>query len=255
MSKTIKSELISLGLSEKVARVYIALLTIGTAKVKELVSETGLNRSTIYVVLDQLMKKGFASISNTRGVHTYSAVSPEQVIEAMREDARKNVIAHQALEALVPELERIHRSSRFKPRIEVFDGTRGLKKAFEEAINNKEKIMRVFSSTEDIFRSLPEYLPTFVANRLKQGIKMYGIHPDDYASRQMLKTVPNAGDNVTLIPRDKFSFPSDFAVWDDSVAFMSHRPPFSVRIMSKEIAEVTKVLVDLAQVEAKRYGL
>ncbi len=82
---------------------------------------------------------------------------------------------------------------------------------------------------------------------------MRGIHPDDEASREMIRRLPNTLDEITLVPENTFRFPSDFGIYDDKVALMSHRPPFCVMIQSKEIAEVMKVAFDLAQKEAARY--
>jgi sugar-specific transcriptional regulator TrmB len=253
MALDLSKKLTELGLSDKEAEIYIALLKFETAAVKELVIETGLNRSTIYVVLEQLKKSGFASISNKRGVRTYTPASPERLMEAVREKTRQNILASETLAALIPELTSIHKSTKFKPQVTVFEGVTGLKKAFEDALINKEKVMRVFSSADDIFRSLPDYLPFFIQERMKRGIIMYGIHPDDSSAREMMKRMPNNPDDLTFIPSDKFTFPSDFAVYDNVVAFMSHQPPYSVKIESKEIAEVAKVLIDLARAEAKNY--
>lgn len=82
---------------------------------------------------------------------------------------------------------------------------------------------------------------------------MKGIHPDDEAAREMVRRTPKNLDDITLIPGEHFKFPSDFAVFDDKVAFMSHNPAYAVSIQSKEIAEVMKVAFDLAQQEARRY--
>ena len=250
---TLTKKLSALGLPEKDAEVYLALLKAGTATVQEIANQTGINRSSLYVVLDRLMKSGFVSITSDKTVRQYSAAPPERLALAAREGAEKSTLLLQNLATLSPSLQSAHKGSRFKPRVEFLDGVAGLRQGFESALASREGVMRVFSSVKNIFNSLPEYLPIFVQQRLARGLKMYGIHPDDMASREMVKRVPNTLDEITLIPESKFKFPSDFAVFDDKTAFMSHDPAFAVAIQSKEISEVMKVAFDLAQEEAKRY--
>ncbi|NNM83961.1 helix-turn-helix domain-containing protein [Candidatus Parcubacteria bacterium] len=245
--------LTSLGFPEKDAGVYLALLKAGAATVQEIARQTGINRSSVYVVLDRLMRRGFVSIVSNKTVRQYSAAPPERLMLTAKEEVERSTLLLQNLATLSPTLRTAHKSSQFKPKIEVLEGAIGLQKGFENALSSKEKVMRVFSSTGDIFKSLPEYLPIFVQQRLMRGLKMRGIHPDDEASREMIRRLPNTPDEITLIPRNKFRFPSDFGIYDEKVAFMSHRPPFCVMIQSKEIAEVMKVAFDLAQKEAVRY--
>lgn len=245
----------ALGLPEKDADVYLALLTAGTATVQEIANKTGINRSSLYVVLDRLMKLGFVNIASNKAVRQYAAAPPERLVLAAKEKAEQSTLLLQNLATLSPALRSAHKSSRFKPRVEVLEGIAGLQKGFENALASKENEMRVFSSTKDIFQSLPEYLPLFVQQRLARGMKMYGIHPDDEASREMVRRIPNTIDEITLIPKEKFKFPSDLGIYDETIAFMSHRPPFCVLIQSKEMAEVMKTAFDLAQQETKRYRM
>lgn len=249
----LSKKLSALGFPEKDAGVYLALLSSGTAAVQEISDKTGINRSSLYVVLDRLMKRGFVNIASNKPVRQYAAAPPERLALAAKEKAEQSTLLLQNLATLSPTLRATHKSSRFKPKIEVLDGVAGLQKGFESALTSKENVMRVFSSTKNIFNSLPDYLPIFVRERLIRGLRMKGIHPNDETAREMVRNTPDTLDEITLIPEKHFKFPSDFAVFDDKVAFMSHHPAFAVSIQSKEIAEVMKVAFDLAQEEAKKY--
>jgi sugar-specific transcriptional regulator TrmB len=249
-------KLSALGLPEKDAQVYLALLSAGSASVNKIARQTGINRSSLYVVLDRLMKLGFVSIAGNKTVRQYAAAPPERLALAAKESAERTTLLLQNLATLSPVLRTARRSSRFKPKIEVFEGKAGLRKGFERSLVCKEKVQRVFSSTREIFESLPEFLPSFVQKRHAAGIKMRSIHPDDEAAREMIRHHPNSSDQISLIPHEKFKLlPSDLAIFDDTVGFMSHKPPFCVLIQSREISEVLKVAFDLAEKEAKRYAI
>ena len=63
--------LIKFGLSEKEASVYIALLELEVAVVQEIASAAGINRSSTYVVLEALQKRGLVNTNAGRGIKKY----------------------------------------------------------------------------------------------------------------------------------------------------------------------------------------
>ena len=55
----------SIGLTEKEASVYLALLTLGTADVGEIAQKSGQKRTTCYTVIENLKKKVEAELFQT----------------------------------------------------------------------------------------------------------------------------------------------------------------------------------------------
>ena len=68
-----------LGLSDKEAVVYLALLQFDNAAPSQIAEKTKLNRSTVYVVLESLEKKGLASETNVGKTVHYQAAAPERL--------------------------------------------------------------------------------------------------------------------------------------------------------------------------------
>ena len=82
---------------------------------------------------------------------------------------------------------------------------------------------------------------------------MVGIHPNDAAARQLIKTYPKNFDYPVLIPEEKYKFPVDLAIYDDRVGYMSSEKDGSAIIIeNKDIANVMKNIFDLAYQEAKK---
>ena len=50
-----------IGLSEKEAKIYLALLQVDSALISDLAEKTKINRTTVYPVLESLAKKGLVS--------------------------------------------------------------------------------------------------------------------------------------------------------------------------------------------------
>ncbi len=247
-------KLSALGLDEKEAEAYVTLLELGPSPVSALAHKTGLNRSSLYVVIDRLQKHGLVGIAADKGIRRYAAVPPERLERAAKERLEKAVLTRQAIETLLPEIRSLAKQERHRPRMLVLQGREGLRRAFEESLNNSERVMRVFSHASKIGKSLPDYLPTYVRERFKRGIAMYGIHPADEGGMEYVRHVPRGIDELIYLPEDKFKFPSDFAIFGNKIAFMSHEQQAAVAIESKGIADVMKTLYDLARKEAERIG-
>lgn len=247
-------KLSALGLDEKEAETYVALLSLGPSPVQKIAAETGLNRSSLYVVLDRLQRHGLVSIAADKGVRRYVAVSPERLERAVKERLEKAQLTRQAIESLLPEIRALAKHVRHKPRMTVLVGIEGMRRAFEISLENNERKMRVFSNAGKIGRSLPDYLPKYVRERFKRGIAMYGIHPGDEAGVEYVRHVPRGSDELIYLPPDQFGFPSDFAIFENKIAFMSHEHQLCVAIESKGVADVMKAVFDLAREEAKRIG-
>src|SRR3989344_1564256 len=68
-----------IGLNEKEAALYLALLQVDAASVIDLSKKTKINRSTVYVVLEGLMKKGLVSETQIGKKVHYQAEAPERL--------------------------------------------------------------------------------------------------------------------------------------------------------------------------------
>lgn len=250
-NKVIIKQLIEFGLSDKEARIYLALIGLEIATVTQIAESSNINRSSAYVVLESLKKKGLVSMSEDKKVQNYVAISPDMLLLEAQNRAKNAEHMKDKISEIVPGLKALHKDTKQKPTVKVFEGKQGLISAFEESLNNKEKIMRVSSSVEKIFKILPDYFPDFIQRRIKMGIKMYGIHPDDETVKNIIKTMPKF-DEPILIPSKKYKSSADISIYDNKISYMSPEEELAIIIESKEMTDVMKSIFDLAFEEAKR---
>ena len=245
--------LVEFGLSEKEAAVYISLLELELAGVNEIAKKAGINRSSAYVVLESLKSKGLVGISDDKKVRQYIAASPETLHRVASDMARKQEDLRKNIDSIVPELKLLYKNIKHKPKVSVFEGKEGLITAFEDILNCKDKLMRVTSRLDSLVHIIPpDYFPKYVQKRIKIGIKMLGIHPDDELSRR-LKRVSIGFDEPILIPKEKYLSSADTAIYDNKIGFMSPKDGgIAIIIESQEVADVMKNIFDLAFEEAKR---
>jgi sugar-specific transcriptional regulator TrmB len=246
-------DLVEFGLGDKEARIYLKLLELEVAGVQELAKATHINRSTIYVTLESLQKKGLVSESQGFGIQRYVASSPEMILRSAQDAANATEHMRTKIESILPEMKALFKGTKKKPLVKVFEGKEGLISAFEISLNNKEKLMRIWSSPFNLGKVVSDYLPIYIKKRLDLGIKMIGIHPDTVANLNFSKIKIHPEDVNILIPSSKFNFTADLAIFDNKISYMSgEQGGLAVVIESREISTLMKSIFDLAFKEAQR---
>ncbi len=246
-------DLIEFGMSEKEAQAYLALLELEVAGVQEISKAAGLNRSSTYVTLEALKKRGLVSVSDDKKVRRYVATSPDALLRTAEDKARIQENVLEKIRKIVPEMKALYKGTKKKPIVRVLEGREGLIAAFEETLTSKEKLMRVASSVGRLGEILPDYFPGYVKKRFSLGIKMHGIHPYDETYKMLMKVSPKNFDTPLGIPEEKYNLNADIAIFDNKIGYTSHKDGgVAIMVESKEIADVMKNIFDLAFEEAKR---
>jgi sugar-specific transcriptional regulator TrmB len=246
-------QLVEFGLSEKEARVYLALLELEVAAVSEIAKTAEVNRSSAYVVLESLKKKGLVSVSGDKKIQNYVAVSPELLLHEAENRAKKTQDLKNKINNILSELKALHKDTKHRPKVMVFEGKSGLREVYWDILKTPgANDLRVFADPARIFNLFPDFMNQNIA-RIKKGIKMYAINPATKESINLLKMpLRNSQDEFALIPKNKFNFSSDIAIWGDKIGLASPREQFGIIIENKEIAEMLRNSFELAWQEAKR---
>ena len=121
-----------IGLSDKEAAVYLALLEVENAAISEIAKKTKVNRTTVYPVLQSLEKKGLASeVPIGKKIH-YQAAPPER-LESYVERQKVILEEHSSrLKDIIPQLKSVSREMGERPLIKFFEGREGAISAYEE---------------------------------------------------------------------------------------------------------------------------
>ena len=116
-----------LGFSDNKAKIYQAVLSLGSAPVSAIAQKAGIVRSTTYKILSELARDGLVEMTD-QGVKKFAALHPRALINL--QDNKKS-----ALERLLPELLGIYSSPKFKPKMRFYEGEEGKKKVFEDILS------------------------------------------------------------------------------------------------------------------------
>jgi DNA-binding MarR family transcriptional regulator len=193
----------SLGLTEKEARVYVALLQLGNGSAYGVAVKSGLKKPTAYVILDELVEKGLAYHIPREKKRRYAAISPEKL---MQEAEARFIAAKQTL----PELLSLYKSTAVqqKARTLYFDGVSGMRQALEykeKELRGKE-IIGFFASAS---QATPEVLQLYFewnTHHKKYGTKLRGFTTTDESLEGIIKdNGPEHYSNLKVLPHADYA--------------------------------------------------
>ncbi|MBI4053715.1 MAG: helix-turn-helix domain-containing protein [Candidatus Doudnabacteria bacterium] len=235
----------TVGLSQKEASVYLALMELGAASVDAVAKKAGTKRPTTYLVLDDLQRRGLVSLVPGRKKSLYQAESPETIVS----DLYKK---QELVKRFLPEFLALYNVKKEKPKVQLFEGKEGVRQVYQKIFEAGE--VWFFGTVQELMKIYPEGLQAFVAATRDQK-----LHVRDFLTRsdEDLKYARTAqrGPNYDLrfLP-EGFAFPSDSAIFANSVVFFSFHPQvFAVMISSGEIAGSLRALYELAWRSAEPY--
>ncbi len=228
-------DLISLGLQEKEAELYMACIEHGPSKAKDIAKYTSLNRGTTYDLARSLMKKGLLSTTQKRNITHFVAMTPNKYIRQL--DAET-----EAARALMPAIEALLKTGSYRPTIKFFEGSEGIKQVYEETLNCTGKEIVCMVSVQEILDAVgADFLNYYTKKRVRRHIHLRCLKDpsgevDEYIAGYSSGTDALALREAYLGP-EVIDIAGNFMIFDDTVALMStKRENFGVLLHSHEFA-------------------
>lgn len=253
--------LISIGLSNKEALLYLALLRYGSRSISFIAKKANFNRGTAYVILHALLEKGLVFKSVKSKVQYFTALEPDKLTQYLKR--RKNEVESQisTISSLLPAFAAIVNPLSSKPRMEFFEGAEGARSALEDTLLAKDKVLRAFLSIHDMMQFLGvEYFDNYTDRRIKGGYQLRALRTAE-KDRDAAAFSPVALRYKTSVREkreirhlsDALAFPASIYIFDTKLCIISSREEsFALVIDSPEIAQMQRTLFDLIWSTAKR---
>lgn len=240
--------LVKLGLSEKEAQVYLALLEVGTNAASVVAKKSGLTRTTAYSVLDGLVKKRFATSYERKGLKVFSAEDPRHIEYLLGEKAREAEVQKEKFGKLMPEFLRFAGRFEHLPKVRYFEGFSGVKEIYEDTLKvGQDKL--AYSSVPDVGRGdFQDFIKEYLGRRVELGLKVRAILPDSVNGREFAKRDSKVLRESRLVDPEIYPFRSEINIYGDRVAIMSLQSGLmhGVIIESESIAETERSIFELA---------
>lgn len=223
------------GLSNKEAKVYLANLELGSASISHIAKRAGLKRPTVYLVMIELIKKGFI-VKILKGKRTfYRTENPEKLVTDLRSKLVK-------LEKAAPALKSLFQNPPQKAKVRFYEGRKEIFKVYwEAATTSKSRMISCFSykNFSRLSRS-QELMKKLIKAVQKNKAKLDDLVEDSEQAREYakMKTRLNLG-KTKFLPKS-FAIKTDNFVYDNKVVMISFSSMTATVIENKDIAETQR---------------
>lgn len=214
MENQLITVLTNLGLTDKEAKVYLALTELGTVVVSDIAHKAGINRVTTYDILEKLKIRGMVSYYTKKRIKYFSSMQPETLLEEFEKRTSDLRGSLPKFKTLTGEINH--------PRIRYFEGLEGIKAIYADTLTSKTEILN-YSNSYEIRKKWPNYDQEYVEKRAQKKIYLRGVCPKDKAGETVHAQDKEYYREMRLIPSDQFDFTNEINIYDDKVAIISFK--------------------------------
>lgn len=230
----------SAGLTEKEARVYIALLQLGKASSYSISSRSGLKKPTTYVILDELIKKGLVAKIPRLKKQQYIAKPPEEFFANVEEKLRM-------AKKVLPELITMAESEKVKVQTIFYEGVGGINEALyyhSKEMRGKE-VVGFYATAEDASKELLEVFNMWPRKMREAGIQVKIITPAHESTNDFIEMDKQLGFLTKTVPNSIYSSKASLEAGEDFVRIILFKPLQALIIRSPELANSVKQIFDM----------
>lgn len=244
MADPILATLTSVGLTDKEAKAYVALLSVGSGTASAIAGRAGIKRSIAYFTLGSLVERGYAQEVPGEKVKRFVAVEPARLLTSVQANTEN-------LRMMLPLLRGLFQGHESKASVEIHEGRAAILPVYRMMENAKTSYY--MTNWEKLYAEFPEEAQRWgvaAANAKKPNVTK-NLIVDSPAGRDIMKKMhENKKQSFRLLPAGT-DYQMNFGIADNVLAITSFSPLFVVVIRSEQVVAAASLLFDLAWKSAK----
>ncbi len=235
--------LCKLGLTEKEAKVYLALLEFGMQPASVLAKKTDFPKATIHFLCDNLVVRGYVRRSQ-KGRTRYFYAEPEDLSKAKTKEISEQ---KEALSRAIPLLKEYKNPFTSQPKVTFYEGLAGCKKAYLTVLDSKTDV-REFAAHDDLTKMGDNFMNDFMDERARRGIHINVICPNNQTHKRYKFLNKKQKRTMRMFsPQRKGDIYSSIDIFENKVLLLNlYHDAFAILIENKEFADTMKTIHDLA---------
>jgi len=233
-------ELKKLGLNEKEAKAYLALLELGEANIQQISKKSGIKRTTVYDVIESLKNKGLLNFLLKGKKTVYFAENPKRIEEKLEE--KKNVLKN-----ILPELLAVSNLMDKKPKIRYFEGVEGIKNIYRDTLNYPDRELLAWVPEEAVTAFDKEFLDKYyLPKRIEKKIWVRAVAPNKEYMRKYKGIDEKSFRKTKLISMEDFTIEVEINLYGkNKIGIMSFGEKIGLIVESKKIYNTLKSIFEM----------
>lgn len=236
----LQNKLKKLGFEEKETKVYLGLLELGEGGVGEIAQKSGVKRTTVYHILEDLKEKGLVSM-NKKGKKTfYMAEDPRSIEQDLKE---KQVY----FQAILPEILSVANLMEKKPIVRYYEKLEGIKEMYRDELKYPDsEILSWWSESYEIFGD-DFFYNHYMPERLEKKIWVRAIASDSEYIKEVQKEDLKNLRKIRIMPNTKQNAELEISLYGKSkISIKSFQEKFGLIIESKSLYNTMKMMFEFA---------
>ena len=240
-----------IGLDDLEVKCYLELLKKSPQKASDLEKALEISKATILNALYRLSNEvGIIKRAKKKNSYLFLVEDVNDVVKVLERAENKIKKNKEDALALLPEMRAMQNYEITKPKIYYYEGKEGLKKVFEEVLDEAKEIIG-YGSNEDEVKYLEKLFPAYYEERVKKKIPVKAIIPaTEFNIKDTLENESKFIRKTHLIPKE-FNYPIQVNIYGNSSVFYSFEEKFALKINSKPIAACLKKIFEMAFDDAR----
>lgn len=206
----VENNLKELNLDENQIKVYLACLNLGSSKVHDISKKSKLIRTTAYGVLKSLIEKGLISVTKKDNITFYQASPPRELLNSLDEKREK-------IKMILPELEKLQKSTPRKHYVETFEGKEGFKTIVNSLLEYHNETIYIIGLAKKWIGFSEVFSDIYYRKKKEKNIFAKVIV--DKSELDYIKTRPLINSEIRCL--DKLTYESECFIFKDKIAFVS----------------------------------
>jgi len=217
-----------IGFNLNEAKIYLILLEYGSLQAGLLSKKTQINRRTTYDTIERLIEKGYISYSVIANKRIFKAVSPDIILEKIKETERQ-------ARDFIPKLKEVYQKAKEECESNIYRGRKGIRSILNEILKQKNYV--VFGSNEKFLDIMQHDFSIFQKKKKELKIRSRTIMSISMKDKPVLK---EAFTNYRFVSK-QFSLPTSTFIYSSKVAIIVWSEiPVGMVVENKNVADSFK---------------
>ena len=230
----VRNLLMRIGLDDREADVYLALLSMKMAKATDIATAAKQSRSHTYLILRDLAQKGLVSEVEEGKIIHFIAESPERLLSYLKNREQELETLEKLVEGAIPFLSSLTHPLAGKPRVTVLHGLDGVRHVYRDVLTREYRSFYNPEANWEVFGG------NIVTKLFGKNVKLRGkdlLVNNDMANAYIDDMKKMDGYEIRILPKG-VDFSSDIIVFEDSIALFTFADePTVVNIENVQLAD------------------
>ena len=231
-----------IGLTEKQAKIYLACLELGGARISDIAKKSKIKRTTCYHLIKELMEMGVVSLAKQKKAGFFLAEDPK----ILEQNAKLKL---QTIQEILPQLDAVYNVLPQRPRILFYEGIEGIQTIWEEILKTAKEgdIILACTGLNPSLKYLPkEWRKDYIKRRIDKKVRVRFITSSVKFMKEYQEDQFKGLREVRLAPEKNWDFTADMQICGNKITIVSPKENFiSIIIDSKEISQMMKMAFEL----------